>query len=47
MTETVPLLHQNISRPSILRVNTLEIRIQDAEELSKGSEEALQEKGKR
>ncbi len=47
MTETIPLVHRNISRPSIVRINTIEICIQDAEKLSKGSEEAFQEKGKR
>ena len=47
MTETIPLAHRNISRSSIVRINTVEICMRDAEKLSKGSEEAFKEEGKR
>ena len=47
MTETIPPAHRNIPRTSVMRVNTVEIFIRDAEKLSKGSEEAFQEEGKR
>ena len=47
MTETIPLAHRNISRAPIVRINTIDICMQDAEKLSKGSEEAFKEEGKR